>query len=645
MKNYRGQNMSKTVFLIAIILLSMKAGAVESLPIHGAVHEVVDGATVTWNPQNFAGFYYDIDGGIGNEQITMMITGNKLEEPNGVKYTTTVQEKKFKFERWGWYNSIGFLGEEYFAGYSYRVPKWNGDRINPELYWRSTDANTLVDGHLLRILIDDDTDRTLTFRRPLKLADGYELALRAVSPDGNRIFVELLRYGQIIDKKIITLVGEDAPIIYQTCYQTYCYRKNIGNTDKIVAIAVHFKNITTGDLNFSSLKGVTVDAIFQISDQPVDVSVDTEYDKMRISKVDAESIEMDNKDNTITLNKNKDISLMPGIYIKTADQEIIDDESPLRFCIFKNVTEPGTYEIRGAVQGVFDGAQVTWDRNTFAGFYYDIDKNLGNEQITMTITSNRLEEGSIRYTTTAQEKKFEFESWGWYNSIGFLSEEYFAGYSKKNYIWNGNKIDPELYKQSTDRNTLDNGMLLKVLMDDDTERTFTSGTPLKLADGYGLEIKSFDKKEGKLYVELLKDGRIVDTGTVSPFSTLANQTYCYRKCIGNTEDIVVLAVHFKDASIAKDSMTSKDFGAIATVNGIFQVSEQPANVSVGAQYDKMRIAEADKTTIMMDNKESINLTRDADFPLMADIHIRTANQDVIDVEKPLRFYIYRNVTI
>jgi len=80
----------------------------DGLEIRGAVQEVVDGAMVTWDPQNFKGFYYDIDDNIGNEQITMTITGNKLEEPYGVRYTTTAQEKEFEFEGWGWYNSIGF---------------------------------------------------------------------------------------------------------------------------------------------------------------------------------------------------------------------------------------------------------------------------------------------------------------------------------------------------------------------------------------------------------------------------------------------------------------------------------------------------------------------------------------------------------
>ncbi|MEM2097535.1 MAG: S-layer protein domain-containing protein [Methanothrix sp.] len=332
--------------LVAVLATAMVVGAVDKVEIRGAVQEVVDGATVTWNPQNFAGFYYDIDDNIGNEQITMTITGNKLEEPNGVKYTTTVQEKEFEFEGWGWYNSIGFLGEEYFAGYSDRKPTWNGAEIDPELYKQSTDRNTLVDEQLLKVLMDDDTERTFTSGTPLKLADGYELVIKSVDVDGNKVYVELMKDGQSVDKKVVYPSKDDATMTDQT----YVYKKNIGDTEKLVIIGVHFKNAFRGaDQDIATVKG-----IFQVSDQPMDVSVDTEYDKMRISKVDDKSIEMDNKDNAITLNKNKDIALMAGIRIKTADQDVIDADNPLRFYIYKEATiegaAPAPVEAKPAVE-------------------------------------------------------------------------------------------------------------------------------------------------------------------------------------------------------------------------------------------------------------------------------------------------------
>ena len=100
-----------------------------------------------------------------------------------------------------------------------------------------------------------------------------------------------------------------------------------------------------------------------------DVSENTEYDKMTIQTVTADSITMNNEDNDITLSKNKDISLMPGISIKTADAD------ELRYYIYKEITEPGTYELRGTVAT----DTYTWTADNFAGFYYDIDDNIKTE--------------------------------------------------------------------------------------------------------------------------------------------------------------------------------------------------------------------------------------------------------------------------
>ena len=52
-----------------------------------------------------------------------------------------------------------------------------------------------------------------------------------------------------------------------------------------------------------------------------EVDVDTEYEKMRIATVTNDTITMDNKDNTITLTRNKDTTLMGDMAIVTSDQD------------------------------------------------------------------------------------------------------------------------------------------------------------------------------------------------------------------------------------------------------------------------------------------------------------------------------------
>jgi hypothetical protein len=75
-------------------------------------------------------------------------------------------------------------------------------------------------------------------------------------------------------------------------------------------------------------------------------------------------ITLDNKDNAIILRKNVNTEILPDIFIRAGDND------SLRYYIYKNITNPGIYEIRGSVAN----GDFTWNPQNFAGFYYDIKK-------------------------------------------------------------------------------------------------------------------------------------------------------------------------------------------------------------------------------------------------------------------------------
>jgi S-layer protein (TIGR01567 family) len=360
-------------------------GAVEMVEVRG---QVATGDT-TWNPQNFAGFYYDIKDDIGTETLSTTLTDKKLsgDSPYGVKYETKAQSKEFKFEDWGAFNVMGFLADRYFAGYvSNENPYMN------LLFKESTDENSLSSEQLQKILIDDDTEKTVTSGTPLKLAEGYELAIKSIDIDNNKVYLELSKDGSVVDSKFVSPSKTNAIM----ADKTYYYKNpQVGDQKKLVTIAAHFKNAFRGaDQNLA-----TVDGIWQISGEATDVKADTQYDKMTITSVDANAgtITMENKDNAITLSKNKDIVLMNGIKIKTADNDV------LGYYIYKDITEPGTYALRSAVAT----ADSTWNAQNFAGFYYDIKDDIGTETLSTTLTDKKLSGDSpygVTYMTSAQNK-------------------------------------------------------------------------------------------------------------------------------------------------------------------------------------------------------------------------------------------------
>ena len=98
----------------------------------------------------------------------------------------------------------------------------------------------------------------------------------------------------------------------------------------LVTIAVRFRSTYKDEERALAV----VDAIWQISDTPTDIKAGTQYGKMTITSIDANAgvITMDNKDNEITLTKKSDVELMPGIHIRTANNDT------LRYYIYRTET-------------------------------------------------------------------------------------------------------------------------------------------------------------------------------------------------------------------------------------------------------------------------------------------------------------------
>ena len=590
--------------MMLLLATAMVVVAVDSVEIRGKV--ATEGAT--WTADDFAGFYYDLDDNIKTEELTTVVTDGKLAEPDGVTYTTTAMAKDFEFEDWGQYNVIGFMAEKYFAGYLDTA-----DTTDDVLFEKSEDENVLSDEQLLKILTDDDAEMTVTSGTPLKLEEGYELGIKSIDIDGNKVYLELSKDGAVVSSKVISPSKDGATMLDKTFY----YKKDVGDSKDVVIVAAHFKNAFRG----ADQDLATIDGVWQLSDTPADVSENTEYDKMTIQTVTADSVMMNNEDNDITLSKNKEITLMEGVSIKTADAD------ELRYYIYKEATEPGTYELRGTV--ATDTA--TWDADSFAGFYYDIDDNIKTETLTATVTDGKLAEpDGVTYSTTAMADDFEFEDWGQYNVIGFMAEKYFAGYL------DAEGTDDVLFEESEDENVLSDEQLLKILVDDDAEMTVTSGTPLKMENGYELGIKSIDIDGNKVFLELSKDGAVVDSKVISPSkdgADMKDKTYYYKMDVGDSKDVVIVAAHFKNAFRGADQ-------DLATIDGLWQLSDTPEDVSENTEYDKMTIQTVTADSVTMNNEDNdITLSKNKDIALMPGVAIKTADAD------ELRYYIYKGVTI
>lgn len=595
-----------------MLLLVLTVNADEEANIRGPVSKVIDEEEYTWGQQAFPGLFYDIDKQLGNELIRVRITNdNELQEDVGITYDTSRQFEVPKFKELGSYYSIGFLGDKYFAGYS----------EDSYLYKKSGRKDLLGSGLISKILVDCNDETPILYRGTKWLDEGYELTFYDLDKN-NRAFIILKKDGIQVDSGIVEP--------YNNTNAIFIYK---GDNDKeIVTLAVHFKNCLF-DSKRVDRSLLICDGIFQISDSIINLN-DESFNRMKLLYTTNDEIVMALKED-ISLTRSKDFPLMGNIWLRTADQHV-SPTNPLRFCIYKKVEEPGLYEIRGPVAPLINGENI-WNAEEFAGLYYDLDNNIKTEEIRLRITrGNQLEKAKgIEYRTHTQNDIFQFRDWGRFLVLGFLSNKYFAGYLEDGYLYNKSIEDDVIIT-----NLMQYDNLSKVLIDSDDNICIKSNQNLTLMEGYKLFIKSIDIDGNKIYLVLYKDGNAVDSKIVQPSksdATIEEKTYYYKHHLKNSrKDLITIAVHFENSFLSVE-------GELASINGIWQISEDIDSIRPERAFGWMKIDEKTDNYITMINRGTITLTK-GDQLLMGSLNIKTSDKDAFpDSQK--RFYLWKEIAV
>ena len=535
--------------------------------------------TYTWTPQTYSGFYYDLNTGEGSENMTVQLAkGSRTIEENKLQYETRPIETKFEHEAWGSYDVIGFMAERYFASYTK-----NSSFVNK-------DISVISDGQLSKVLIDTNDRKSLYSGSSLVLEEGYLLNVVEVNVNGDVVHVQLEKDGKVIEDGFIS------------SNKDYVYSAKLGSTEDVPLIAVHFSQIFRG----TEIDAVFIEGIFQISDQYLEINNGDNYGEMEVSTIASSGVSMKNGD-PISLNKGSTVNIVGELNF------IVADDDNLRFAPAVNMSEPGTYELRGTVHdGKFN--TVIWTPFNFEGFYYNIDENISTESLAIQKLNGRsVDSDMLIYSTKPALVKFKHEGWGSYEVLGFMAEKYFAGYPQ-NTLGNSNSVS-----------VLSDNILSKILIDDDDKKSLYAGSSLALENGYSLKAIEVNVNGDAVHVQLEKDGKVIDDGFVG-----SNKDYIYEGKLGGTEDVPMIAVHF--AEIFHGTETDAVF-----IEGIFQISDQYLEISNGDDFGEMEITSISDSGITMKNTDSISLSSDSVLDLMGDVKIRVADSSV------LRFYPFVSV--
>jgi len=263
-------------------------------------------------------------------------------------------------------------------------------------------------------------------------------------------------------------------------------------------------------------------------------------------------------------------------------------------------------EIRGEVAT----GSFTWTPMNFAGFYYDIDADTGNETLTIITSDRTVEEGNLSYQTTPQLIDFEHGNWGGYQVIGFMTEKYFAGY--------GSDTDDEITSDTI--SLISKDVLSKILIDEDKKHMISTGASLMLQEGYELKIIQLDVDGGQAQLELLYNGDHVDTKIVR-----APDTFVYKKDIGKVDDVPIIAIHISNVFAGTET-------DMAIIDGVFQILDDYVSIEPGTEFGVMEVKSVSPSAVILKNEDSVYLDEDCTEHIMDDIYLVTADND------SLRFY-------
>lgn len=187
---------------------------------------------------------------IGIDSHNMMNTSRDLN--GNAVYAFSSSGEPLPLQSWGTYKKVDLAGESYFAAY-----------LNGFLYGVSSDK-LLANGQVSKILQNNRNIQYIGWdgegRYNLMLSDGYELALKNIDFNGNKLYLELTRQGQVVDSKVVQPIMPGATI----ADKTYYFRTDVGSAKGIVTIAVHIQTIVGWAGPEATL--AIVDGVWQISD-------------------------------------------------------------------------------------------------------------------------------------------------------------------------------------------------------------------------------------------------------------------------------------------------------------------------------------------------------------------------------------------
>jgi len=540
--------------LAVLMLLTVFASAASAVPaakdsieIRGPVYnsssinDIIstqgDAGAITMDASNFAAFYYDPTDNMTTESLSIKNvagnSGNVIGE-HGLVYQTTIQPIAFKYAAWGNYNVLRLFEDKF-------VPL------------KSSDASKLT-----KLVVDSKDKFPIKIGESKDLGQNYSLLAKQVNIDGKKVWLELDKDGQHVADQIITLDGVD---------QTWTYKASVLGLDDVPVLKVHINQVFQG----TSDTIVQIDGLWLIDyANAMTINID-EFGKLNSLSINGASLLISNKDSFVMPRDSKQ-AIGHGLYFRIADTP----SNMIRFYAFKQVTDPGTYQIRGQV--VSNPQDFLWSASNFAGFfYYDLNEDITTESLRVSGISGRvIPVNGLKYSTTIKNVPYKYTNWGAYPVVGLFGEKYVA-------------LSPT-----------DASKLTKLVVDSKDKFTVKLGENKDLGQNYSLQAKQVNIEGTKVWLELDKDGQHVADQIVQ---LAGDGWWTYKASVLGLVDVPVLKIHINQVFQGTSD-------TIVQMDGLWFVDYANAmKISNNDEFGNLNAVSINGPTLNIQNKDIFTLAK------------------------------------
>ncbi len=275
----------------------------------------------------------------------------------------------------------------------------------------------------------------------------------------------------------------------------------------------------------------------------------------------------------------------------------------------------------------------------WAGFYYDLDKDVSTEVLTVS-KGTKTNTFDIEYVTTPKFQEYEYD--GWFNDsaaatyfgyavMGFFAEPYVA-LGKANVT--GDPSNPNAAVSGIKAQNI-----AKLVIDDDEKYTLKTGATLEMGSGYSIIVDQIDVDGNKAYLKLMKDGKELNSSIVNTNDTasLTSSTWIFNLTVLGEKDMQVMRVHVKDVFQGTES-------SLVEIDGMWLVDYQNATeIKSDDKYGKFECDVAGPTNLTF-TAENVSLSADSDTEIGAGIFIKTEKNFEIADDTVDKFYLFKVYT-